>query len=194
MALGDSTLGPEVLVPAERLLLAYQPRFDAVDPAAPDVLDQLQDLGDALWSEMERLLPPRLSSWQQAKSSSDCTLACNYATSGAAQAQLAKSHADAAAASTDPDCATTDTTNAQLHAGSASFYAAQGKKRICQGASGAASALPLLALAESQANLAWTFAWYSYSAGCSESFQTAIHASNATVDLHNSEYYATTCN
>ena len=171
------------------LLASYRTQLAAVDHNTREGRERFAALRDELGARLSEQIP----TVPLAKGQGDCNTACSLAQTGKASATMAKMHADAAAMSSDPGCNSVHTGDAQQQAAAAVFYANTAAVYACQGPKSAQTAEDLLEDAESRARNAWTSAWSSYTAGCSTSFDTAVDASNATVELHNAAYYATNC-
>ena len=176
---------------AVQVIESYRPLLDAVDHNTREGRERFAQLQDELVDELSQLAT---GARPFTKGQADCNTACSLANDAKASAAMAKIHADAAAASSDPDCNSVYTDDAQYFAGVASAYADFAQPYACGGPKNAATAKALLEDAERRANKAWTNAWFSFTGGCSESYDTAVEASDATVELHNAAFYASNCN
>ena len=125
------------------------------------------------------------------KSSADCDTACSLAKKGSKEICIAGDLATLALTS----C------SSSIYAIDAQYYATvtcQSANLViayaCAGPSQKAEALAWLESSRLRALQAWNNAWYSYSIdGCTENYQTAIHASNAWVHFVNAIYYMQNC-
>ena len=176
---------------ATEVLESFRPLLENVDHNSREGRELFAKLQQEL-SQALADVAPGLPPWT--KGQADCQTACSLANTAKFSAALAKVHADTAAASSDPDCNSLYTDNAQYNAGLASAFATLGAVYACQGPASAQTAVVVLEDAEGRARTAWSNAWYSFTNGCVESYNTAVKASDASVELHNAIYYARSCN
>jgi hypothetical protein len=147
---------------------------------------------DAIFAEMLNDLEPLLAGGTSTeKSASDCTTACSLAQ--AAETDICDA-ADQAAIALAACPSSTYASDADYYADTECNASPNTVYYSCLGPSGKTEALARLATAKSRSSSAWNNAWYAYSTdGCSESYQTALDASDAYVNFHNARYSMLSC-
>ncbi len=165
------------------VLDAYTKRINDLNSQERVSKEAFDRVFNEMISDLDLMLEDAFKIQQANSRNSYCDTACSLAQSGKAEICTASTYASAALSACPSSIYAAD---ADYYADACCGFAPFAVTRACAGASQKDDAIVSLSNCRTRSQYAWNNSWYAYSTdGCTDSYDAAVHASNAYVDFHN---------